>query len=694
MNAERTPVHRSSFIVHRFVLALLLLSSCHRAEPRHFNVLLITLDTFRADRLGALTPNLSALAADGVRFENAQSAVPLTLPSHATILSGVLPLHHGLRNNGAGAFPADRATLATMLADNGYRTAAFVGAFVLDHRFGLNRGFSLYDDEIPRDPDLGDHLEAERRGDATVDRAIEWLGRDDARPFFAWVHLYDAHAPYAAPEPWRSRYASAPYEGEIAFVDQQVQRLVAALGERRRDTIIVIAGDHGEALGEHGELTHGLLLYEPTLRVPLIVSAPGALEPQVVKTPVSLADIAPTLVSLLGLKNAPQFDGRDLAPALEKRGEPAAADLYAETEYATIFGWSGLASLRRGDHKLILAPSPELYDLSRDAREVRNVYADERRVMRALSDALNALRASAQTKTATTAPDAETMAKLASLGYIGGTPPNRSGPRPDPKAMVPLFRKFEESVWATTAKRYDEAASTLEQLVRADPENPVFRSTLAKVERQRGHPERAIALYREAVLYAPDDPQAWYSLAAAFQEAGDLKRASEAVTEALKRDAKNADALNVLGIIHSGQGRPDLAIGEFQQAAAIDPRNARIFNNIGNAARALRRPDEAEAAFRRAIELAPRYADPFNGLGALDIDREHYADAVTNFDKALQLAPEYHEARLNRAVALQLSGNFAAAVAEYRTFISRSANDPQFAEQRRAAQSLLAKIGR
>jgi Tfp pilus assembly protein PilF len=311
--------------------------------------------------------------------------------------------------------------------------------------------------------------------------------------------------------------------------------------------------------------------------------------------------------------------------------------------------------------------------------------------MRALASALATLRTTAA-PIHPAAPDAETMAKLASLGYVGGFSPIREGTRPDPKEMVSSFRKFEEATWATTAKKYDEAAAILEDLVKRDHENPVFRASLAKVERQRGRPERAIELFREAIAFAPDDPQAWYNLAAAFQEAGDLRRAGEAVREALRRDAGSADAHNVLGIIYSADGKPLLALEEFQKAVAVDPRNARIHNNIGNAARSLGRNDEAESAFRRAIELAPNYPDPLNGLGALDIDRNRYADAVKSFERALQLAPDYHEARLNRAVALQLSGNLQAAADEYRAFIARTANDPELARQRAAAKTMLAGL--
>ena len=258
-----------------------------------FNLLLVTLDTVRADHVGAYgdrsaeTPNLDRLASEGIRFAQASAPVPLTLPSHASILSGLLPPQHGLRNNGTGRFPEGAPTLAAALHAAGYRTGAFVGAFVLDHRYGLARGFDRYDDDIPRDAVAG--LDARRPGRAVVDRALGWLEEDATTPFFLWVHLYDAHAPYAPPQPFATRFAERPYDGGIAELDVQVGRLLAELDARGSSarTVVAVVGDHGEALGEHGELTHGLLVYEPSLRVPLIARAPGVLRSgRVVRTPV------------------------------------------------------------------------------------------------------------------------------------------------------------------------------------------------------------------------------------------------------------------------------------------------------------------------------------------------------------------------------------------------------------------------
>ncbi len=376
-----------SILKPRHALALLLpgllgVLGCpgRSAPPSRPNLVLVTLDTVRADHLGcygdsqAITPALDGLAAEGLRFTSASSTVPLTLPSHTTILSGLLPPHHGLRNNGAGLLAPGTPTLATLLAAAGYRTAAFLGAFVLDHRFGLAGGFEVYDDEIPRDPKAGTILEAERPGRDVMDRALAWLrtpGKGDARPFFLWVHLYDAHAPYQPPAQWAAKHPGRPYDGEISEVDEQVGRLLAELKSRGLDgrTVVAVAADHGEGLGEHGELTHGLLLYEPTLHVPLLLRAPWGLQPRVVAAPVSLVDLAPTLAGLVGHPFPAGRDGRDLSRALLAGEEPAAGNVYAETRYPATFGWSPLAALRRRDRKYIASPRPELYDLARDPGE-------------------------------------------------------------------------------------------------------------------------------------------------------------------------------------------------------------------------------------------------------------------------------------------------------------------------------------
>ncbi len=654
---------RVSFrILHSaFCIALI---ACHRERPRH-NVLLITLDTFRADRPA---PKLDG----AVVFANADSPVPLTLPAHSSLLSGVLPPQHGLRNNGAGSFPADRDTLATVLSKNGYRTGAFVSSFVLDHRFGLNRGFDVYDDEVDPDPTgAAASEEAERRGGKTVDRALGWLKQSDARPFFAWVHLYDAHAPYAPPEPYPQTY-----DGEVAYVDAQVGRLLAAID--RKNTIVAIVGDHGESLDEHDELTHGLLLYEPTLHVPLMIAAP-ALEPRVAPEPVSTVDLAPTLAKLAGLS----FGTSDLLTAPSK-------DIYAETHYPAQFGWSALASMRRGDIKVIRAPKPEVYDLRSDPKERRNAIDEQRR---AYNDAVARLDAIGAGATATSPVDEETKRKLASLGYVapGG---NAVASNRDPKDRTTAFKMFEHGTWALNNGHSLDAVQILGPLVRDDPQNAPFREKLAQALKALHHNDEAIALYRQAVALAPQSADAWYNLATALQESGAAREAAIALAEAEKRDPKRPELHNVKGVALIESGDAAGAEREFRAAVDGDPRSARGWNNLGNALRAQNRLDDAAGAYRHAIALAPFYADPRNGLGVLLVQQSRANEALPYFDQALRIAPDLYEASLNRAIALLETGDAATAKRALTELLARMPRNPSTARVRADAEALLARAFR
>ena len=345
------------------------------------NVLLITLDTTRADRLGsygysgASTPNLDRLAAAGVRFNRALSSAPLTLPAHASVMTGRHPYTHGVRNNGHFTLAADVPTLAAAFEAAGYETAAFVSSFVLDRQFGLARGFTRYDDALDEAPAGGmTSLELERRGDRTVAAASDWLASRSSRtatqPFFLWVHLYDAHHPYVPPSPFREQFAGRPYDGEVAFDDALVGALLQRAGFGSATTMVVVAGDHGESLGDHGESTHGLFVYEAALRVPLIMAGPG-LAASVVSEPVGLIDVAPTILDIAGLGALPNADGRSLRALMTNGGAgEEAPPVYAETYFPQFFmGWSPLRTIQTGRWKFIEAPEPELYDLLADPAE-------------------------------------------------------------------------------------------------------------------------------------------------------------------------------------------------------------------------------------------------------------------------------------------------------------------------------------
>jgi arylsulfatase A-like enzyme/Flp pilus assembly protein TadD len=694
--------------------ASLLLAAASGCQPprsaQGHHLVLISLDTVRADHLGAYgfaqatTPALDGLAQRGVRWTQVSAAAPLTLPSHATLMTGLVPPRHGLRLNGLGALPAGLPTLAQHLAAQGYDTAAFVGAFVLDHRFGLDRGFARYDDEIRRNIEgQAPRLEAERPAGAVIDRALAWLKSrpDPDKPFFVWIHLYDAHAPYQPPEPFLSRHAGRPYDGEIASVDHEVGRLLAALQERGvvDRTVVSVVADHGESLGEHGEQTHGLLLYQPALHVPWLLSAPGVVaEGEVVDAPAGLVDVAPTLAALLGAPwpvCAPPGCGRDLTPLLRGGEVPAGepSPLYAETEYPATFGWSPLAALRVGDLKLIASPRPELFDLARDERETANRAEQERRAYRELDTALQAIRA-ATTEIAAATPDAEALSRLAALGYVGGGQVGKRaiGDGAHPSERVADFHRWEALEGKVLLGQPETALDGLRQLVDGDPRNPVFRGSLARLLRKLGHVEQALPLYRQAVADAPTDPDTWHNLAAVLREAGSTQASWEAAKQALRLDGKRPEALNLLGVAELATGDPSSALQRFRAALELDPRNATAWNNLGNVLRIAGQPGQAEHAFRRASELAPAYADPWSGLGALLVEKDRPAEAVPLLRKALELEPGFEEARLNLGIAYQMAGELEPARQTYRELLARTAGQSRFAAQHRAARQLLAGL--
>jgi arylsulfatase A-like enzyme len=434
------------------------------ARPVHFpefNVLVISLDTTRADRLGVYgcsqvaTPTLDRLAREGVLFRHAMSVAPLTLPAHTSLFTGLNPSRHGVRDNASFVLEAGQTTLAERLRAGGFRTGAFVASYVLNSDRGLNQGFETYSDDMHdravRMPQSDEELQL--RGDLVVNRALSWLNREPSSKFFAWVHLYDAHAPYNPPEPYRTRYAGHPYLGEIAFLDNQVKRIVNFLEERSLldRTLIVVIGDHGEGLGEHGEPMHGLFLYESVLHVPLIIRVPhDRMRRRQVDALVRTIDVMPTVLDLLGESESKNLDGTSLVPLLTGAARDLDLAAYAETMYPRYrFGWSDLHAIRSGHMKLIAAPRSELYDLDGDPDERVNLYQQEPEIVRQLSAKLRGLDkasdVSAQSQTPPADVDPERAERLKSLGYVDASPPPPSGDAralADPKDKLDLYKRL------------------------------------------------------------------------------------------------------------------------------------------------------------------------------------------------------------------------------------------------------------
>jgi arylsulfatase A-like enzyme/Tfp pilus assembly protein PilF len=696
-----------------FAAAGVLAAACSRGgPPPRPNVLLVTIDTLRADRVGTgTTPAIDALAASGLRFTGARSAVPLTLPSHATIHTGLLPPQHGVRENGTGALADSHPTIARALKEAGYRTAAFVGAFVLDRRFGLAQGFDVYDDQIPRDPRATERLEAERPASAVADRVIAWLQSaisNQQSPFFVWIHFYDPHAPYTPPPEYASR-AKTPYDGEVMFADAQLARVIEALrADRAIDrTLVIVAGDHGEGLGDHGERTHGMLLYDATLRVPLVITGLGHGTATVAEA-VGLSEIAPTILRAVGLTPPAAMTGRDLLRLPADATSVTAGqtrptngvDLYSETEYPRAAGWSPLQALTDGRWKTIIAGSAtEIYDLSRDPGEEHDLSALQAAAAAAMRGRADAIHSSGGAD-GRRVISAETQERLRALGYVASSAePAPATGAPNPAKLIAAWNDFEDALSALNARR-PSALDALKRLASAHPDAPVFESTYARALKDAGRATAALAVYRDAARRWPTDATLLHDLAvaardAAASSAAPLARslrdeALRADRAALALDPDSAVALNGVGLLAVDENRPADAARAFERAAALDPNNASYWANLGNAKHAAGDRTAADQAYRRALEADAHQPDAANGLGVLLVEAQRPAEAVSWFERALAAAPDLVEARLNLGIALQQSGDPTRAAAAYRAVL---ASAPPHAREREAAAKLLAGLG-
>ena len=412
------------------IFALLALGSPVRASERpSYDVILITLDTLRPDHLGCYgytaiqTPHIDQLAATGARFTQAFTPVPVTLPSHTSLMTGSFPLATGVHDFSGNRVPPGAATLAKILRDHGYSTAAFIGAPVLDSRFGLNQGFETYFDHFQLGGMEEVHLDAMKRpGNQVVDEALKWLSHRPSQPMFLWVHLYDAHSPYRPPAPYAERYPGRPYDGEIAFADAQVGRLVAALSQQGRleKSLVVLVSDHGESLGEHGEKTHGFFVYNSTLHIACLVKVPAA-APRVISDEVSLVDVMPTVLQALEISIPPTVQGRSLLSLVEGHAAEGASNVYAESYPPLLhFGWNLLRSLQSRGWKYIETTRPELYDTRTDPKELKNLFSTHRAQAQEMSDRLRTLVGRYTPASATATANAPTdPALLESLSLPG-----------------------------------------------------------------------------------------------------------------------------------------------------------------------------------------------------------------------------------------------------------------------------------
>ena len=598
MKLRPTPWHPCAIL-----LVLALSPSCARApegKPQPSastrNLVLITIDTLRADRIGAYgyaparTPAIDSLAARGARFDRAYATAPITLTSHASVMSGRYPAGHGARHNGLRV-DAAAPLLADTLARAGFSTAAFVTAFPLDRRFGLDKGFQVYSDRMPR---TDGKIANERPGDRATTEALSWLKTRGSNRFFLWLHLFEPHAPYGAPgDP---RPAAAKYDDEVQEADRQVARLIEGIEGGAGSTLFVITADHGEAFGEHGEIAHSIFVYDTTLRVPLIFAGPG-ISPHVVDTPVSLIDIAPTVLRLLGVGGI-DADGVDLGPALSGGTVPERT-LYAESFAPLLdFGWSPLRALREHGWKYIDAPRPELYRVQEDGAEARDVASAEKARVEEMRSRVQ--RYSPAELERRPAGDAEAMSRLQSLGYVGGSS-TVTGNRPDPKDR----RAIAADIARVTSGelRGAELEATLRRILAADRRNPQANMRLGFALQESGRCAEAIGHFNAAIEAGIPGADAHLGLAFCHVKARRVDAAVQALQHADRAEPGNAVVAANLGIVLSDNGRPAEGVPHLQRAVDADPDFHQARFNLAIAfARLGRRAD----AFRQTAELLKR----------------------------------------------------------------------------------------
>jgi choline-sulfatase len=721
-------------------------------------VILISIDTLRSDHLpaygfkGVETPAIDALRRDGILFERAWSHVPLTLPSHASMLSGLLPPEHGVRDNGGYLFDATKHPyLPRLLKDAGYDTAAFVSSFVLHSGTGLGTGFDVYD-HGPEGVEVRSEL-VERAGAETVRKAIDWLSgrKSKERPFFLFVHLYDPHTPYKPPEPFASKYRDQPYDGEIAAADAAVGTLLEALKQQEiyDDAIVLLVSDHGEGLGDHGEDGHGIFLYREALQVPMLLKLPdGQRAGEMVAAPAQLADVAPTLLRLTGRPVPEEMAGRGLPGA-----DSPDRTIYAETFYPRLhMGWSELVSLADDRFHYIHGPTPELFDLAADPGETQNVLERERRAAGTLRQALDAIPREL-------APpgqvDAETARKLAALGYASRPQAAASGPLPDPRTQRDVLRDLQHAQTAVAEERWSEGAAILERLVERKPDLLDGWFFLATCQEKLGRAEETLAAYRRALELAdgapeyafyvarqlyrmghfdeaakhaelmlagdPDSRDAHEMLAALALQRGDLDaalaqsrragRASEAfrrdLGKALAESGRTAEAvemlqgsgqatdpatLNTLALTLTDAGRHAEAAEVLGRVLAAHPENARTRELLGMVSLRMGQPQQARVHLERALSIDPRLPGAWTTLGVALYELEGPEAALNAWRQALALDSTQFDALLNFGLVSAQTGRRDEARQALRRFVS-TAPPQRFGPDIAKAQQLLREIG-
>jgi len=639
-------------------------------EKTPLNVVLVTADTLRADKLGCYgnpriqTPHIDRLAEQGVLFENATTVVPLTLPAHSSILTGTFPMYHGVRDNGGYYLDAEQMTLAETLQAKGYATGAFVAAFVLDSRWGLDQGFDRYFDDF----DLADYEKVsldsvQRSGDEVLAEAEAWMDSVGEGPFFSWIHLYDAHTPYEPPEPYLSQYGRGPferYDGEVAYVDSLMGRLLEWLDERELadSTVVAFLGDHGESLGEHRETTHGYFIYDSTTHVPFILKSPSlGRGSRRVAAQVRVVDMMPTLLDLVEVEIPALVQGESLVDLATGEVEDLGLVAYSESYYPrNHYGWSDLKSVRDGVLHFIAAPRPELFDLAEDPRQQNNLAPQRARTISEFQETLDAMldRYSAEDieERAPVTLDAETHAQLAALGYLGGPSKIKIDPdKPlaDPKDKIQLFNLIKRAGSDSSEGRVDEALAKIQEVLAEDPDILEAHSILGNLYVKKEEQEKALRAYQDALAREPEFKPALFGLASVYEQMGRLDDAAAGFRRLIEIDPRDNGAFFRLAAIHAQQKEFEEALELLQEAEKLGSERPPVHNLMAECYIGLERFEEAEEQVRIALEMKPDLPSAHYNLALILEAREDVPGAIAAYQRDLEVAPRNFRTHFNLA---------------------------------------------
>ncbi len=639
----------ASFIVLFFLVRSHNISVEWLRQHKNFNDILITVDTLPADRIGCYgfpgieTPYMELFASNGIKFERCISQTPLTLPSHASILTGTQPFYHGIRDNGGFFVPKPLTTLAEVFKKNNYRTAAFVASYVLDSKWGLDRGFDYYFDKF----DLSRYqtislIDVQRRADEVINEVLSWLNEHRKEKFFTWVHLYDPHAPYDPPSPFKEKYSGNPYVGEIAYADDQIGRLWRYLNDSNliKNTVLILTADHGESLGEHQEDTHGFFVYQGTIHVPLIFVMPLKKLQGVTRSPiVSLVDVAPIILDMAGVPTFSQIQGRSLVPLFFKNKAMDGNLAYSETYYPRLhYRRSELKAIQKGPFKLILAPSDELYDVANDPGEATNL-APERpqlgKELRGVTKEFIADFGRGALEQDRRQIDEETRQKLMALGYIGSlmsSSPLGGKNLADPKDKIGVFNRLNEARESGLEGKIDQAISTIKEIIRAEPEITEAYFTLGNFYFQQQKYEESLDYFVKAYEKKPDAAFIVTNIANCYIAMGRIKEAEKALLDSL--DSVVPDSL--------------------------------FYLYLGGIKKLLKKYPEAITYLQKCLQLNPYSASGYSELGAIYVIQDELEEAEKYLLKAAAINPACRNLHYNYAQLFEKRGDLARAAEQYR----------------------------